>query len=90
MKKRTTLDFSGYRATDLEMAISLGVAHDLLQGIDPRNMTSIAMAISNAFLTGVAYLRNEPSAARKKELEKEYADVIRRIRETGNGQTNYS
>lgn len=55
MKKRTILDFSGYQATDLEMAISLGVAHDLLQRIDPRNMTSdIFFGCSNAEILRLA------------------------------------
>lgn len=83
MKK--ILDLSDYKATRLERALSIGVAHSMMGMVNPADPTSVSMAISNGFTSGVAYARKNLTDAQIKALEKEFAEVLRRIDLVDNG-----
>lgn len=82
MKKKTTLDFSDYKATTFEKAVSIGVAHSLMCTVNPTDIVSMSMAIANGFTTGIAFARKNFTPTQLKALEKEYADLMKRIEES--------
>lgn len=75
MGKEKILDLNGYKATPLERAVSIGVARSLAE----RMMINPMMALSEAFINGIAYTQKNFTQAERRRLEKDLAEVIRRI-----------
>lgn len=76
---KIALDLRGFEPNLLERAVSIEIARSLLPTIDPNVPISIAMAISNAFISGIAYGRKDFTPVEIEELKKELADGMSRI-----------
>lgn len=76
---KIALDLRGFEPNLLERAVSIEIARSLLPTIDPNVPISIAMAISNAFISGIAYGRKDFTPAEIEELKKNLAEGMNRI-----------
>lgn len=78
-KVNIALDLRGFEPNLLERAVSIEIARSLLPTTDPNVPISIAMAISNAFISGIAYGRKDFTPAEIEELKKNLAEGMNRI-----------
>lgn len=76
---KIALDLRGFEPNLLERAVSIEIARSFLPTIDPNVPITIAMAISNAFISGIAYGRKDFTPAEIEELKKNLAEGMKCI-----------
>lgn len=79
--KNITVDLSEFKPTIIERAVSLEIAHSFEPIIDPNEPITTMMAVSNAFLSGIAFARRGMTDEEKEDLRKVLAESIKRIEE---------
>lgn len=77
--KNITVDLSEFQPTILERAVSLEIAHSFESVIDPNEPITMMMAVSNAFLSGIAFARRGMTEEEEKDLRKVLDESIKRI-----------
>lgn len=77
--KNITVDLSEFKPTIIERAVSLEIAHSFEPIIDPNEPITTMMAVSNAFLSGIAFARRGMSKEEENDLRKVLAESIERI-----------
>lgn len=79
--KNITVDLSEFKPTIIERAVSLEIAHSFEPTLNPNEPITTMMAISNAFLSGIAFERRGMTDEEKEDLKKVLAESIKRIEE---------
>lgn len=77
--KNITVDLSEFKSTIIERAVSLEIAHSFEPIIDPNEPITTMMAVSNAFLSGIAFARRGMTEEEESDLRKVLAESIERI-----------
>ena len=81
IRKGVTIDLSGYNPTVLDRAVSLEIARSFVPLINPNEPTTILMAISNAFISSIAYSRKDFTPREIEQMKKSLSESIKRIEE---------
>lgn len=79
--KNITVDLSKFQPNIIERAVSLEIAHSFEPTLNPNEPITTMMAISNAFLSGIAFARRGMTDEEKEDLKKVLAESIKRIEE---------
>lgn len=79
--KNITVDLSKFQPNILERAVSLEIAKSFEPVINPNEPITIKMAVSNAFLSGIAFARRGMTDEEKEDLRKVLEESIKRIEE---------
>ena len=77
--KKILIDLRGFEPNLLERAVSIEIARSLSPMIDSKVPLSIMVAVSNAFISGIAYGRKNFTPTEINELKKNLAEGMKRI-----------
>lgn len=77
--KKIMVDLSSFQPTVLQRAFSLEIARTFDSSINPNEPISIKMALSNAFLSGIAFANIKMTEQEVNELKSAFAETIERI-----------
>ena len=77
--KNITVDLSKFQPNIIERAVSLEIAHSFEPTLNPNEPITTMMAISNAFLSGIAFANIKMTEQEVNDLKSAFAETIERI-----------